>query len=93
MTSSPALTLIRRTIENNAATVDLVARGEVPRAFLTWRFGYVTGREAYSIPLGAPIRFRPTDMVGVEIRHRPKSPLGYRIISAYPRNYNERIGR
>ena len=67
---APALTLIRRTIENNAATVDLVARGEVPRAFLTWRFGYVTGREASRIPLGAPIRFRPTDMVGVEIRHR-----------------------
>lgn len=44
-------------------------------------------------PPGAPIRFRPTYMVGVEIKHHPKSRLGYRIISAYPRNYNARIGR
>jgi len=85
--------LIRRTLDMNHETVERVARGDVRRAFLTWRFGYQTGREAYRKPQYSDnIQFRKTYMVGVWIKHDPNSKLGYRIDTAYPRNYDPRIG-
>lgn len=85
--------LTRQTINNNADDVERVASGQTKDAFLTWRFGFVTGREAVLDLETSTIRMRNTYMVGVAIVHDPNAISGYRIVSAYPRNYNLRIGR
>ncbi|MFZ5930885.1 MAG: RNase A-like domain-containing protein [Pseudomonadota bacterium] len=86
--------LISRTIEMNADEVARVAGGQLPDAFLTHRFGYVTGREAYAEPSDSEIiRIRKTYEVGVYILHNSQAALGYQIHTAYPRNFNARIGR
>lgn len=84
---------ILRTIEYNQDAVARVAKGQSPDAFLTWRFGYETGREAYLETPDSDVRIRKTYSVGVYIIHDPRSKLGYRIVSAYPRNFNPRTGR
>jgi hypothetical protein len=58
-----------------------------------WRFGYQTGREAIMDPPGSEIRIRPTYEVGVYIVHDPRADFGYRVASAYPKNFNPRTGR
>lgn len=86
--------LIRRTLDMNHEVVERVARGQLPRAFITLRVGSETGKEAYREPSDSDvIRMRRTYEVGVEIMHNQNSGSGYRIISAYPRNYNPRTGR
>ena len=82
---------IRQTLELNAGTVSGVASGKIPDAFLTERFGSGTGREA--ILEDGIIRVRRAYMVGIAIRHEKSSKTGYRIRSAYPRNFNPRLGR
>lgn len=84
---------IRRTLDMNHKIVERVARGELPDAFLVHRFGNETGREAYRHPqYSENIQLRKTYKVGVEIEHDPNSELGYRIITAYPRNHDARFG-
>jgi hypothetical protein len=85
--------LISRTLALNQAEVAQVAEGRRADAFVIHRFGFVTGREAVIEPLGSPIRMRPTYEVGVEILHDANRPEGYRVVTAYPRNYNPRTGR
>jgi hypothetical protein len=86
--------LIKRTIEMNPEAVARVISNQSPWEFLTHRFGNVTGKEAYREPPDSEIiRIRPTYEVGVRIDHDPGSELGYRIRTAYPRNYNPRYGR
>jgi len=85
--------LIKRTLDNNPDVVSAVASGRSPDAFLTWRFGFETGREAYLETPDSSIRMRKTYGVGVAIAHDPNSEFGYRVITAYPRNLNPRIGR
>lgn len=88
--------LIKCTLDNNAGAVQDVASGHVSGDFITWRFGFQTGREAY---LPAPdsdmrdIPIRPTFGVGVAIAHDPHVDAGFRIITAYPRNENARLGQ
>lgn len=85
---------IIRTIDMNHETIERVARGQLPDAFLTWRFGHETGREAIEDPTGSKIiRLRKTYEVGVYIVYNPNSEVGYDIRTAYPRNFNPRIGR
>ncbi|MCK9994544.1 MAG: hypothetical protein Dbin4_03064 [Alphaproteobacteria bacterium] len=86
--------LIRRTIEMFPETVSQVANGVIPDAFLTHRFGFETGREAYR-DLADPevIQLRTTYNVGVLIIHDARITSGYRVHTAYPRNYNPRTGR
>ena len=84
---------ISQTIANNPGDVARVANGELNESFLVWRFGYQTGREAIMDPPGSEIRMRPTYEVGVYIVHDPRSDFGYRVVSAYPKNYNPRTGR
>lgn len=85
---------IIRTIDMNHETVERVARGQLPGAFLTWRFGGGTGREAILIQHDPEIiRVRKTYEVGVYIVYEPNSEFGYRVRTAYPRNYNPRLGR
>lgn len=77
--------LVNRTLEMNAFEVDDVATGRKYDAFLTSRFGYKTGREAYTAGQLEPY-MRTTYGVGVYILHEPRNPRGYRIHTAYPRN-------
>ncbi|RYY11232.1 MAG: hypothetical protein EON55_14740 [Alphaproteobacteria bacterium] len=76
---------VDRTLEQNAAEVDDVATGKRSNAFITSRFGYRTGREAYTAGQLEPY-MRTTYRVGIFILHEPRSPRGYRIYTAYPRN-------
>jgi hypothetical protein len=78
--------LVNRVLARNKATVDLVATGTLPNAFFEERFGYVTGREARRpLPDSEPY-VRNAYGVAVSIRHDTRSKLGYRVVSAYPRN-------
>jgi hypothetical protein len=83
--------LIRRTLDSNSEAVERVREGRSREEFVTRRFGFATGREAVMEPIGSPIRLRNTYEVGVVIRHDPNE--GYRVVTAFPRNYNPRIGR
>ncbi len=77
---------INRTLEQNKSAVDQVASGSASRDFVTARFGYITGREAYRPNPDADPYLRNTYGVGVEIRHDPRAGRGYRVFTAYPRN-------
>lgn len=76
---------VNRTLEANSTEVDSVADGRMDEAFITHRFGYPTGREAYSTD-GLEPYMRNTYSVGVFIVNDPNRFRGYRIITAYPRN-------
>jgi len=41
----------------------------------------------------AEVRMRPTYEVGVLIAHDPRADFGYRVVNAFPRNFNPRTGR
>jgi CDI toxin RNase A-like protein len=84
---------ISQTIANNPGDVAGVASGELSDSFITWRFGYHTGREAIMDAPGSEIRMRPTYEVGVYIVHDPRADFGYRVVNAFPRNFNPRTGR
>lgn len=86
--------LIRQTLENNPEAVSKVASGrESKPILLTWRYGFRTGREAFVDGPDLPITIRPTYNVGVGIIHDPRSEFGYRVTTAFPRNYYSNIGR
>jgi hypothetical protein len=85
--------LIGQTIKNNSGEVSKVASGEKDEAFLTWEYGRETGREAYLLPPDPEVRTRTTSNVGVLIVYDRSSNTGYRVVTAYPRNYNPRVGR
>jgi hypothetical protein len=85
--------LISQTIGNNLGDVARVASGDIEGKFLIWRFGYQIGREAILDTPDSDVRMRPTYEVGVVIVHDPRSDFGYRVVTAYPRNYNPRTGR
>lgn len=86
--------LIRRTLDMNPDALARVVNNQSEQEFLTYRFGFETGREAYREPPDSEIiRMRKTYSVGVRIEHDPKSELGYHIITAFPRNFLARIGR
>jgi hypothetical protein len=78
--------LVNRTLEANKSVVDRVARGENKRDFITSRFGYVTGREAYRPAPDASPYLRNTYSVGVGIERDARASRGYRVYTAYPRN-------
>ena len=78
--------LVSSTLTRNSAVVDAVAAGIKQSAFVTARFGSITGKEYYrKRGTSGPIRLRNTYGVGVYIIHDVNSPLGYRIRTAYPR--------
>jgi hypothetical protein len=84
---------ISQTIANNPSDVAQVASGQLDGKFLVWRFGYETGREAILDALDSEIRMRPTYEVGVLIIHDPRADFGYRVVTAFPRNFNSRTAR
>ncbi len=82
---------VNRVLESHAPTVDLVASGAMKEAWLPHRFGHQTGREAFRPDAFAEPYMRSTYSVGVFIEHDARSPRGYTVITAYPRN--ERSGK
>lgn len=88
-----ATALINETLKNNAAEIAKVVNGEESEAFLTWEFGRETGREAYLPTPESQAQFRATTNVGVAIIRDQGSSAGYRVVTAYPRNFNPRVGR
>jgi len=77
---------VSATLEANRAIVNEVASGRTGNAFLTQRFGFVTGREAIVDPERRSMRLRPTYGVGVLIFRDKQSLLGFRVQTAFPRN-------
>ena len=77
---------VNRVLEGNRAKVDAVATGAADYSWLDKRFGFKTGREAYRPDIDTPAYLRDTYEVGVYIIHDPRSPRGYRVRTAYPRN-------
>jgi hypothetical protein len=83
---SSATKLINSTLAQNRDVVDRVAKGIDERAFVRSYFGSVTGQEAFLSRFHAQPYMRDTYGVGIVIVHDPRSPNGFRIQSAYPRN-------
>jgi hypothetical protein len=81
-----ATDLVHRTLEQNRDQVDAVATGQLKDAFVTARFGYKTGREAFRPSIDAKPYLRDTYGVGVFIEHDRRAERGYSVITAYPRN-------
>jgi hypothetical protein len=81
--------LTNRTLRANSEQVDRVASGQDARAYIQYRFGFVTGYEVYRTDPDYPeFEARKTYGVGVEIWHDPSSPRGFRVRTAYPRNFD-----
>jgi len=81
--------LVNRTLQANSDEVDLVASGKVASDFIQYRFGFVTGYEVYRPqPYGSEFETRKTYGVGVRIVHDARSPRGFRVITAYPMNFD-----
>ncbi|ODT83881.1 MAG: hypothetical protein ABS76_02140 [Pelagibacterium sp. SCN 64-44] len=77
--------MVSQVLRLNAETVQQVSAGTKPNATLLHRFGFQTGREAFSPDDVSPFVIRPTFWVQVLIR-RHQSPPGYVVLTAYPMN-------
>jgi hypothetical protein len=77
---------VNRVLEFHTSTIDLVATGALDEAWLSLRFGYQTGREAFRPDAYAEPYIRNTYSVGVFIEHAPRSERGYTVITAHPLN-------
>ncbi|MGC2781540.1 MAG: RNase A-like domain-containing protein [Bradyrhizobium sp.] len=81
---------VNRVLEDNKATVDLVASGRKDGATLERRFGYVTGKEAFRPSVDSEPYVRNTYAVRVRIQHDLRSERGYRVLTAFPINFRRR---
>jgi hypothetical protein len=77
---------VNRTLERNPDQVEAVATGRLAKKFITYRFGYKTGREAFREDVDAVPYLIDTYGVGVSIVHDPRAARGFSVITAYPRN-------
>jgi hypothetical protein len=81
-----AAKLVNSTLSQNSELVNRVARGEQAKDSVSAIFDSPTGYEAYLRgPYSIPY-MRDTYGVGVIIVHDPRTPRGYRVQTAYPRN-------
>ncbi len=80
-----ATKLINSTLAQNRDIVNQVARGNLPRAFISSSFNSITGQEAYLARYSAQPFMRNTYGVAVVIVHDANSPKGFRIQSAFPK--------
>jgi hypothetical protein len=81
--------LTNQTLRANSEQVDRVASGQVAKAYIQYRFGFVTGYEVIRTDPDYPeFETRNTYGVGLVIVHDPSSPRGFRVISAFPRNFD-----
>jgi len=78
--------LVNQTLRANDDQVDLVAGGQLGSAYVKYRFGSVTGYEAYRPdPYTDPV-LRKTYAVGVVIWYDANSRRGFRVRTAFPMN-------
>ena len=77
---------VNRTLEQNRDQVEAVATGRLAEKFITYRFGYKTGREAFREDVDAVPYLRDTYGVGVLIRRDPRAARGYSVVTAFPKN-------
>ena len=78
--------LVNQTLRENSNQVDLVASGQLDSAYITYRFGFITGYEAYRTgPYTDPV-IRKTYAVRMVIWYDANSPRGFRIRTAFPMN-------
>jgi hypothetical protein len=80
---------VNRTLEANRTIVEEVASGRKESAFVTHRFGSITGREAVVVPVERTISIRRTYSVGVSIYHDKRAPRGFKVRTAFPRNNDQ----
>jgi hypothetical protein len=80
--------LVNQTLQQNGGEVDLVASGQLQSKYVSFDFGFTTGYEMYVPPSGADPVLRKTTGVGVFIWYDPSSPRGFRVRTAYPRNFD-----
>jgi hypothetical protein len=85
---SGANDLVNRTLQQNSGEVDLVASGQLQRKYIQFDFGFSTGYEMYVPPSGTEPERRDTTGVGVVILYDPSSPRRFRVLTAYPRNFD-----
>jgi hypothetical protein len=81
-----ATKLVNATLARNRTTVDMVANGALPTAFLRATFRSQTGIEAFQEGAFSQPYVRDTFGVGVRIVHDAGRRNGFRIVTAYPRN-------
>lgn len=85
-TTEDANNLVSRVLEANSSEVHDVAIGKRASAKFTMRFGFVTGKEAFRPDAFSEPFMRSTFEVYVEIDHERRSPNGFRVYTAYPKN-------
>lgn len=78
--------LVNSTIAQNPDKIDRVLRGASPREVLDAQFGAPTGYEAYGRNARSQVTIRDTYGVRVVVVPDSRSPRGYRVDSAFPRN-------
>ncbi len=78
--------LVNQTLAANSATVDLVASGQLEQKRVTFSSDSVTGREAFRADPDSDPYIRETNAVGVVIVYDPRSPRGFRVLTAFPMN-------
>jgi hypothetical protein len=79
--------LVNRLLRANSDKVDAVANGQVGRIYIEYRFGSDTGYELYRPdPDTHELEIRRTYAVAVVLEHDPRSPRGFRVITAFPMN-------
>lgn len=78
--------LVNQTLRTNSDQVELVASRQLDSASITYRFGFITGYEAYRPdPYTDPV-IRRTYAVRVVIWYDANSPRGFRVRTAFPVN-------
>jgi hypothetical protein len=80
--------LVNRTLQANSGKVDLVASGKLTSDYIDHDLGFITGYEMYRPDPYATPEPRATYGVGVVILYDAASPRGFRVLTAFPRNFD-----
>jgi hypothetical protein len=85
--------LVNRVLERNRDAVDLVADRGAPKAVISERFGYWTGKEAYRPDADTEPYMRNTYSAKVVIEADERAEFGCRVITAFPMNQRSGFGK
>jgi hypothetical protein len=80
--------LVNRTLLLNEGEVDRVASGQIQGQYIQFDFGFTTGYEMWVPPSDTTPEMRKTTGVGIYISYDPGSPRGFRVMTAFPRNFD-----
>jgi hypothetical protein len=79
--------LVNATLLRNRVKVDRVVEGQASRAALDALFGWETGREAFATDARTDPQIRETYGVRVVIVTDQRTPKGFHVHTAFPRNF------